>query len=115
MNAKLLAAALAVAAGVTALVVPAAGATESAGTCAGDYIWVVTVDRLHVWESENYQERETSISRGKYLRGPSGRRDNGWVPVQFYWNGSAWVSLLSGTNDTNDFVRGSGVTFYGCN
>jgi hypothetical protein len=114
MKIKLLAAVAAVAA-AAGMATPAAGATESAETCSGDYIWQVSVDRLHVWESENYEERETSISRGKFLRGPSGRRDSGWVPVQFYWNGSAWASLLSGTNDTNDFVRSSGLAFYGCN
>jgi hypothetical protein len=112
MKIQLLAAVAAVAA-VAGMAGPATAA-ESASTCAGDYVWRVNVAEMNVWESENYNKADWVVHRGEFLRGPSGRRDNGWVPVRHWWNGSGWVYLLEGANDTNDFVRGSGVDFYGC-
>lgn len=48
------------------------------------------------------------------MRGPSGRRTNGWVPVTHFWKNGDWVLLLEGTNDVNDFIRSSGLRFARC-
>lgn len=96
---------------MTVLVPPTAGAVS----CPGLYEWKVTAFRTNVWESENYNELETSLRQGVHVRGHGNKRPNGWTPVVVYKKDNGdWESLLEGTNDTNDFIRSSTLQLFGC-
>lgn len=79
--------------------------------------WETTV-ALTLWENENWERNDPNIVIDEGVLVTSGgefSRPNGWTPIRaIRAPGGGWVSILSGPNDSYDFIRTSGLKYRGC-